>query len=400
MKKINGKIAMILTALALVFIVFGVSSCKKDSTTTPPVIVLDGYYIYGAATPYPGAFNSNAIMKVTKNEVTQTDRASLLELYISLKAGTAGFNIISVAGSVQTTYSPGTGFGIVATPTTDEPKVPFQRGPVVKTATAMFNVPEDGFYHVVLDDSLNIAAIMRVHWGMIGAATPGGWSNDTMLTESAFNATDMTWNLTGFKLMKGDWKFRYSHGWKVEIDTAVVIGSVKGVKVNTNFGGASGALVPGGANIVNADPGIYTINLAYKLGTGYTATLTKTGNIPPIDYSAYQMGIIGSCYKKADSTQANWDENFGTMLPVVTGGTTYTWTYNIPINLAGDFKFRQGSDWAGKSIGYSDVTMAGPAAANFSDDGGNFKVSITGNYTIVLQIDAATETYTVTATKN
>jgi hypothetical protein len=88
------------------------------------------------------------------------------------------------------------------------------------------------------------------------------------------------------------------------------------------------------------------------------------------------------------------------MTPVVTGGTTYTWTYNIPINQAGDFKIRQGTDWSGKSIGYGDVTMAGPAAANFSDDGGNFKVDITGSYTLVLVIDAVTENYTFTATKN
>jgi len=44
--------------------------------------------------------------------------------------------------------------------------------------------------------------------------------------------------------------------------------------------------------------------------------------------------------------------------------------------------------------------MAGPAAANFSDDGGNFKVDITGSYTLVLVIDAVTENYTFTATKN
>ena len=135
--------------------------------------------------------------------------------------------------------------------------------------------------------------------------------------------------------------------------------------------------------------------------SGYTVTLTKTGNIPPIDYSTYQMGIIGNCYLKADGvTQANWDENFGSSLPVVTGGTTYFWTYNININEAGDFKFRQGNDWSGKSIGYNNVTMAGPAANNFIDDGGNFQVIVTGNYTLVLQIDALTENYTVTATKN
>lgn len=47
--------------------------------------------------------------------------------------------------------------------------------------------------------------------------------------------------------------------------------------------------------------------------------------------------------------------------------------------------------------------MAGPAAANFTDSGDpdhNFAVTITGNYTLVLHIDAVTELYTLTATKN
>jgi hypothetical protein len=44
--------------------------------------------------------------------------------------------------------------------------------------------------------------------------------------------------------------------------------------------------------------------------------------------------------------------------------------------------------------------MAGAAAANFENNGGNFKVKVAGNYTIVLKIEAATEVYTVTVTKN
>jgi hypothetical protein len=399
MKKIAMRISMILSMVAMVALIGGITSCSKTETTTPPVVVLDGYYVVGTATAYSG-FSTNAMMKITRNEVTQTTDSVLYELYIPLKTGSVGFNIVKVAGSVQTVYGPGTGFGVVTTPTTDEPKYPFQRGPYTASST-LFTVPSDGLYHVVIYTTGMIAVVAPVHWGMIGAATPHGWTTDTMMTESAFSQTSAVWTLTGLKLMKGDWKFRYSHGWKIELDTNVDVGGgKKGVKVNTNFGGAVNALVPGGDNIVNAAMGIYTCTMTFTPGTGYVASVVKTGDVPPIDYSQYQLGIIGSCYLKQDGTQANWDENFGTMLPVVTGGTTYTWTYNIPINVAGDFKFRQGTDWSGKSIGYPDVNMAGAAAGNFSNDGGNFKVTITGNYTLVLQIDAATETYTVTATKN
>ena len=402
MKKSFQKLAIMLSVIALITMVFTFDSCQKSSdTTTTTVIVLDGYYVKGAGTAYAD-FNDKAMMKVTRNEVTQTNRASLVELYIPVKAGAAGFNIVKVAGSSTTVYGPGTGFTTITTGTVDEPKVPFQRGPAGVTGT-IFTVPADGMYHVVYDDSLNKVAIMRVHWGMIGAATPGGWTNDTMMTESAFNLTDMSWTLTNLTLIKGDWKFRYSHGWKVEIDTTNV-DPTKRVKVNTNFGTAVAGLIPGGGNITNDVAGIYTCTMVYHLGTGYAATLTKTADIPPINYSTFQMGIIGNCYLKADGvTQAAWDENFGTSLPVVTGGTNYDWTYTININLAGQFKFRQGTDWSGKSIGFANVTMAGPGAANITDGGlpdHNFAVTNTGSYTMVLHIDAVTEIYTLTVTKN
>lgn len=387
--------------MVLIAMVFTLNSCKKSSdTTTPGVIVLDGYYVMGAGTAYT-TYNEKAMMKATNNEVTQTLLPSLKELYIPIKA-TGGFNIAKVDGSVVKVFGPGAGFGTVTQLTVDNPKFPFQRGPAA-ISTTPFTVPKDGMYHVVFDDSLNVVAVMPVHWGLIGAATPGGWTNDTMMTESAFNSTTMSWSLTGLLMQKGDWKYRYSKGWKVEIDTTNA-DKTKWVKVNTNFGTAVDGLVPGGGNITNSVAGLYTATMSYTLGSGYTATLVKTGDVPPINYSTYQMGIIGNCYLKSDGiTQAAWDENFGTQLPVVTGVTNYDWTYTIDINLAGQFKFRQGTDWSGKSIGFANVTLAGPGAANLTDSGNpdhNFAVTNTGNYTIVLHIDAVTEIYTVTVTKN
>lgn len=399
---------MMLSVIGLIAMMFTLNSCKKSSdTTTTTIILLDGYYVKGAGTAYAD-LNPKAMMNSTYNEVlnpvlpTSTKRAQLLELYIPVKAGTDGFNIVKVAGSVVKIYGPGPDFAQVTAPTTDEPHgVFFKRGTYIESTTK-FTVDTDGMYHVVLDYDLGKVAVTRVKWGMIGASTPHGWTTGTDMTESAFNLNTMSWSISGLTLTKGQWKYRYSNGWKVIFDTVFDNGGGKlGIKVNTNFGFSVDTLLPGGDNITNSVQGIYTSTLTYTLGSGYKATVTKTGNIPPVDYSTYNMGIIGNCYKKADSTQANWDENFGSMLPVVTGGTTYTWTYNIPIDSIGDFKIRQGTDWSGKSIGYGDITtMAGPAAGNFSNDGGNFKVSVVGHYLLVLQIDAVTENYTFTATKN
>jgi hypothetical protein len=398
MKNLMIKISTMLALVAVFALVFGVSSCKKDDETpVPPVIVLDGYYVVGSVTAFP-SFDDKAMMSMAINENGQKLDSTLYELYIPIKAGTAGFSIIKVAGSVQTTFGPATGFGVVTTPTTDEPKLPFQRGPVSSTSTAKFTVPTDALYHVVFDAKYNKVAVMEVVWGIIGAATPGGWSNGTAFTPSAFNLNTMSYSISDMTLNKGEWKFRYSQGWKVEIDTTDS-DPTKWVKINTNFGGASNALVPGGANIVNSAPGIYTVTMAYTVGSGYTATLTKTGNIPPINYSTFNMGIIGDAYTNPDGTPGDWTQNYGAMLPVVTG-TDYVWTYTIDLIAGKEFKIRQGDDWSGKSIGYGDVTWAGAAAANFTNNGGNIKVTDAGNFTLVLKIEAATETYTLTATKN
>ena len=81
---------MLLSVVAMVALVFGVSSCKKDDKTTPPVIVLDGYYVKGAATAYTD-FNSKAMMQITNNENGGKIDSALHELDIPLKAGADRF---------------------------------------------------------------------------------------------------------------------------------------------------------------------------------------------------------------------------------------------------------------------------------------------------------------------
>lgn len=404
MKKANFKWALLLSAFALIAIALGFTACSDDDDEEePPVIVLDGFYVKGAGTAYAD-FNEKAIMKVTRNEVNQEDRASLLELYIPVKAGADGFNIVQVAGSVRTTWGPGADWADVTQGTNDEPKVTFQRGSVAQTGNK-FVVPADGMYHVVIDTELGKAVVVPVHWGVIGAATPDGWGTSTQFTESAFNLTTMTWTLTGMELRGGDWKFRYSQGWKVEIDTTIDLGGgVKGVKVNTNFGEAVDGLVPGGANIVNDDPGIYNITLAYTLGSGYTATLTKTGGLPLTNWTGVVCDAVGTGVS-ADNPSAivpdpsSW--GWGNKLiaddggiPTVTGDV-YTWTWTGIILEANEgFKVRTENGVAPPSgganfdAGYTALNVAA-SSTNIADNGGNLMATVKGAYNITLKIDAA-----------
>jgi len=399
MKNLNFSRFMKLTWALLLSLTFITTSCKDDEDPVdPPVIVLDGLYVKGGATALTD-FDAKGMLKVTRNEVNQTDRAELVEIFVAIKAGAPGFNIVDVAGSVQTTWGPGADFAVVpeADRNVDEPKVDFWRGSYTETTTA-FTVPADGLYHIVLDKQLKKIAILPVVWGVIGAATPGGWGGSTAMPAKGFDLNTMTFEINDMVLTKADWKFRYSDGWKVILDAEYDLGGgVVGIKANTNLGGAVNALVPGGANIPNAEPGKYTAKMVWTLGSGFVATMTKTGDLELIDYTNTELGLIGNGLM-VSGAQHNWDVTLMVQKPVVENVTNYTWTYNqVEVTTLGSFKIREGQDWNKKSIGYNDVTMAGLAADKFTtNNDGNFVPTEDGTYDMVLKIDAVTEKYTFT----
>jgi hypothetical protein len=101
-------------------------------------------------------------------------------------------------------------------------------------------VMESGTYAITLDLSTPLEYTYRADmWGLIGAATPGGWDTDTDMTWDAGNGVfTVTLDLTA-----GDWKFRANNAWDYDL------------------GGTIGALTPGGSNISNSTAGNYTITL-------------------------------------------------------------------------------------------------------------------------------------------
>lgn len=394
------KIAFMLTvALIIGTVAF---SCKKkvDPPVEPPVE--DGIYIKGAGTALT-TFNSKGLLKTTRNEVNQTERAALKEIYVAVKAGTDGFNIVEVAGTTRKTYGPASTYAVVleAARTADEPKLNFWRGGYAEN-TNKFTVPTDGLYHVVIDTELKKIVVVPVqYWGLIGAATPGGWSNDTQLPSKGFDLNTITFEKTDVTMTNADFKFRYSGGWKVVIDDNFDLGGgLKGIRVNTNFGGTVAALVPGGANINNAVNGKYTAKMVWTLGQPYVATMTKTGDLQVINYTNHEMGLVGAGLM-VNNLPHNWDQTIMLHKPVVTNVTNYTWTYsNVTVRVGeGGFKIRQGQDWNGKVIGYPQVTMAGSEASKFeTNTDGNFVAKTAGTYNMVLVINAVTEVYTFTIT--
>ena len=397
MKELFLKSTKTLVIMAALFGVITLNSCKDDEEVTPAEeeLVEDGFYIQGPSSAYAG-YDIKATLSSTRNEVLQEDRATLLEIFVALKAGD-GFNIMQVAGNERTSWGPGTDWAS-AMGGNEEPQVDIQRGAIATTSTR-FTVPTDGLYQVVIDTETGKGAVVPVEWGFIGQSTPGGWSGDTKFDAPAFDMTTMTWSITGVEMGGGEWKFRYSGGWKVEIDTTIDLGDgKKGVKFNTNFGndaaGAAfaGALVPGGDNYTDAS-GVYDVSMTWTAGSGHTAVYTKTGDLPARDFSAVEVGLIG------DGVQdGNWDGELFATTPAK-DGDVYTWAYNgVQLASAGGFKLRTAGTWDDINEGYSDI-VTGPDAGDIQDNGGNMQAKADGTYDIVFTIDAAAETKSISFTK-
>ncbi len=115
------------------------------------------------------------------------------------------------------------------------------------------NIPIDveSDYAIELDFSTpNEYTYVVNRWGLIGDATPGGWSDDTNMT---WDATNGVFTVT-LDLTAGTFKFRANDGWDV------------------NYGGDINGLTAGGDNIAVAEAGNYTITFD---PWGLTATVTK-----------------------------------------------------------------------------------------------------------------------------
>jgi len=111
-----------------------------------------------------------------------------------------------------------------------------------------------GMYKLNVDLNALTHTFLKTDWGLIGSATPGGWDSDqdmTYLPESG------VWRIT-LDLQAGEVKFRANDDWAI------------------NFGDddGNGSLEYGGANIVIAEAGNYTIDLMLSV-QDYTYQIVK-----------------------------------------------------------------------------------------------------------------------------
>jgi len=116
------------------------------------------------------------------------------------------------------------------------------------------NIPvsAEADYSITLDLSHpNAYTYAANRWGVIGDATPGGWSTSTPMT---WDASKKVFTVTLVLKSSGQFKFRANDAWDV------------------NYGGDMNALSAGGANIAVPSDGNYTVTFD---PWGLKATLTK-----------------------------------------------------------------------------------------------------------------------------
>ena len=379
MKSINFFKYSILMLVAVAMIGFTACSDDDDDDPIPPILVEDGMYIKGGGTALT-EFDVKGTMKPAFNEAdANNDRPGLFEIYVAVKAGAEGFNIVEIAGADQITWGPGADFAAVAEEdlNQDEPRLGLWRGSLAQTETP-FTVPEDGLYHIAIDETLQTVVMARAEWGLVGAATPGGWGGSSQMTAD-FDLEKMTFVIEDLEMENADWKFRHSNGWKIFFDAPD-----NTVSVNTNFGTGLNNLVPGGPNIVLDERGVYKYTITWELGEEYVATQEKTGDLDPAPEFPEAMYVVGA------ATAYDWDtpgDNPDGTMHKIAGGPANDGIFWKILHLEGGEGFKiSAAGWGNPNLDYGHVDVWDEDGIEVIAAGNDWTVANSGMYMVVLNL--------------
>lgn len=132
-------------------------------------------------------------------------------------------------------------------------------------AAAGMTLPGAGYYELVCNPVALTWNYTLTTWGIIGDATPGGWSTDTQL---AFDPVKQVWTVTCAMSAGGSFKFRANSAWSIDfgIDAAGHLEYADNPAYPYN-GALSNLTVPSSGN--------YTITLDLRDPNNYNYTLKK-----------------------------------------------------------------------------------------------------------------------------
>jgi hypothetical protein len=134
-----------------------------------------------------------------------------------------------------------------------------------KSTAADIILPSSGYYELSANLNTMIWTATKTTWGIIGDATPGGWTTDTQMT---YDKTNQVWTVTCDMVTSGSFKFRANNAWKIDF----------GIDGNGNLQYADNPLYPYNGNLSNLtvpSSGNYTITLDLHVAGQYTFKLKK-----------------------------------------------------------------------------------------------------------------------------
>lgn len=130
---------------------------------------------------------------------------------------------------------------------------------------ANFTVPSAGYYELSANLNTMRWTATRTNWGVIGDATPGGWSTDTPMN---YDVVNQVWTVTLDMTAAGSFKFRANNTWAINF----------GIDSDGKIRYADNPLYPYNPNLSNLtvpSDGNYTITLDLHVAGNYTFTLKK-----------------------------------------------------------------------------------------------------------------------------
>lgn len=130
---------------------------------------------------------------------------------------------------------------------------------------AGLSVPDGGYYYLTANLNNNTWTATKTTWGIIGDASPGGWSNDTQMT---YDPASQTWKATLNMSQNGSFKFRANNAWALDFG---IDNTGKLLYADNPFLGYT----PGLNNLTVPSTGLYIITLDLHVSGNYTYTMVK-----------------------------------------------------------------------------------------------------------------------------
>lgn len=320
-------------------------SCDDDGPVIDPgtdgINVGDGYYLAKSGEDPSSSAGLDADEVVEAPDFGSQERSGYAGGYMYLEAG--DYTLVNIVDKEVTAT-----IGGAASVITDEGSAcDFNDYTLVSTEAdgSAFSVEANGLYRVTYDEMTNEIVYYEVAApGLIGNATPGGWSMDTPM-DGSVNAQGGSWSVSDVIMRSGAWKIRMNCRWTIDrrIDpgAALPFEPSNGYQLFTNFGGSANDLSTGGSDIPQTEDGIYTVTVDWNPISGFSLTQTKTGEAPELGFNPndFSWGVIG------DATANSWDADRDLLHKFDEGTSTHNW-YGVPtFQDEGTWKVRINDDW-------------------------------------------------------